>query len=107
MAPDHTVRVGATILQLPATRGQRGYAHRRVDIEVRLDGRLVVWDGTRELLVREAPADPGQLRALADARLDLGHTAPTAGSIQKPPRDHPWAQVRRGTKLYDQINGSD
>ena len=63
--------------------------------------------GPRELLVREAPADPGQLRALADARLDLGHTAPTAGSVQKPPRHHPWAQVRRGTKLYDQINGSD
>jgi len=102
VAPDNTVRVGPTILQLPATRG-RGYAHRRVDIEVRLDGRLVVWDGTGELLVREAPADPGQLRALADARLDLGHTAPTAGSVQKPPRDHPWAQVRRGTKLYDQI----
>lgn len=103
VAPDHTVRVGATILQLPAIRGRRGYAHRRVDVEVRLDGRLVVWDGTRELLVRDAPADPGQLRALANARLDLGHTAPTAGSVQKPPRDHPWVRVRRGTKLYDQI----
>jgi transposase len=103
VAPDHTVRVGATILQLPATRGQRGYAHRRVDVEVRLDGRLVVWDGTRELLVRDAPADPVQLRALASARLDLGRTAPTAGSVQKPPRNHPWARVRAGSKLYDQI----
>jgi hypothetical protein len=103
VAPDHTVRVGATILQLPATRGQRGYARRRVDVEVRLDGRVVVWDGMRELLVRDAPADPVQLRALARARLDLGHTAPTAGSVRKPPRDHPWVQVRRGTKLYDQI----
>jgi transposase len=103
VASDHTVRVGATILQLPAIRGQRGYARRRVDVELRLDGRLVVWDGTRELLVRAAPADPVQLRALASARLDLGRTAPTAGSIQKPPRDHPWVQVRRGTKLYDQI----
>jgi hypothetical protein len=28
VALDHTVRIGATILQLPATRGQRGYAHR-------------------------------------------------------------------------------
>jgi hypothetical protein len=84
VAPDHTVRVGATILQLPAIRGQRGYAHRRVDVEVRLDGRLVVWDGSRELLVRDAPADPAQIRALAKARLDLGRTAPTAGSVQKP-----------------------
>jgi len=103
VAPDHTVRVGATILQLPATRGQRGYAHRRVDVEVRLDGRLVVWDGMRELLVRDAPADPVQLRALARARLDLGRTAPTAGSVQKPPPHHPWKRVEAGTKLYDRI----
>jgi transposase len=103
VASDHTIRVGATILQLPATRGQRGYAHRRVDVEVRLDGRLIVWDGSRELLVRDAPADAVQLRALANARLDLGRTAPTVGSVQKPPRDHPWARVRPGTKLYDQI----
>jgi transposase len=103
VAPDHTVRVGATILQLPAIRGQRGYAHRRVDVELRLDGRLVVWDGTRELVVRDAPADPVQLRALASARLDLGRTAPTVGSVQKPARDHPWVRVRPGTKLYDQL----
>jgi len=103
VAPDHTIRVGATILQLPATRGRRGYAHRRVDVEVRLDGRLVVWDGTRELLVRDAPADPVQLRALANARLDLGRTAPSVGSVQKPSRQHPWNRVAPGTKLYDQI----
>lgn len=103
VAADHTVRVGATVLQLPAIRGQRGYAHRRVDVEVRLDGRLVVWDGSRELLARDAPADPVQLRALADARLDLGRTAPSAGSIQKPRPDHPWVKVRPGTKLYDQM----
>lgn len=102
VAPDHTIRVGATILQLPATRG-RGYAHRRVDVEVRLDGRLVVWDGTRELLARDAPADPVQLRALANARIDLGRAAPTVGSVQKPSRHHPWNQVAPGTKLYDQI----
>jgi hypothetical protein len=102
VAPDHTIRVGATILHLPATRGDRSYARRRVDVEVRLDGRLVVWDGTRELVVRAAPADPVQLRALANARLDLGHTAPTVGSVRKA-RDHSWGRVRPGTKLYDQI----
>lgn len=103
VAPDHTVRVGATVLQLPPIRGQRGYAHRRVDVEIRLDGRVIVWDGTRELLVRQAPADPVQLRALAGARIDLGRTAPSVGSVHKPPRDHPWLRVRPGTKLYDQI----
>jgi len=102
VAPDHTIRVGPTVLQLPL-RGRRGYAHRRVDVEIRLDGRLVVWDGSRELLVRDAPADPVQLRALANARVELGRTAPTVGSVQRPSRQHPWNRVAPGTKLYDQI----
>ena len=94
VAADHTIRVGATVLQLPATRGRRGYARRRVDVELRLDGRLVVWDGTRELLIRAAPADPVQLRAMADARVELGTTAPSVGSIQRPPPDHPWYRTK-------------
>jgi hypothetical protein len=102
VAADHTVRVGPTILQLPAIRGRRGYAHRRVDVEVRLDGRVVVWDGSRELLVREAPPDPVQLRALASARVELGTTAPSVGSVHKPPADHPWRRSRLARPAYDQ-----
>ena len=78
VAPDHTVRVGATILQPPALRGRRGYAHRRVDVELRLDGRLIVWDGSQELLARRTRR-PGP--------------APSAG--QGPARSRPYRPDRR------------
>jgi hypothetical protein len=58
VANDHTVRVGSTILQLPAGPGRRGYAGRRVELHLRLDGRIVVWDGERELLATPAPPTP-------------------------------------------------
>jgi transposase len=96
VANDHTVRAGATILQLPPGPGRRGYAGRRVELQLRLDGRIVVWDGERELLAVPAPADPVQLRALESARTEVGAAAPSAatrsGTIPSP--DHPW---RRGT----------
>jgi transposase len=92
VANDHTVRVGASILQLPPGPGRRGYAGRRVEVQLRLDGRIVVWDGERELLAVPAPADPVQLRALESARLEVGSAAPSAayrsGTIPAP--DHPW-----------------
>ncbi|HEY4754170.1 MAG TPA: ISNCY family transposase, partial [Candidatus Limnocylindrales bacterium] len=72
VANDHTVRAGATILQLPPGPGRRGYAGRRVEVQLRLDGRIVAWDGERELLTVPAPADPVQLRALEAARVEVG-----------------------------------
>src|SRR5262249_43255828 len=98
VAGDHTVRVGSTVLQLPGVGGGRGYAGRRVEIQQRLDGRLVVWDGQRQLLVQPAPADARQLRALASAHVELGHTAPSVGSQAN--AHHPWHQVQRGSKLW-------
>jgi len=94
VANDHTVRVGSTILQLPPGLGCRGYAGRRVELHLRLDGRLVVWDGERELLATRAPADPVQLRALNAARVDVGTAAPSAAHHGAPPATHPW---RAGT----------
>ena len=92
VANDHTVRAGATILQLPPGPGRRGYAGRRVELQLRLDGRIVVWDGEQELLAVPAPADPVQLRALEAARGDIGTAAPSAatGSGTIPAPDHPW-----------------
>lgn len=101
VARDNTVRAGATILQLPARSGSRGQAGRRVEIQLRLDGRLVVWDGQRTVLVQPAPADPVQLRALHQARAELGTTAPSIGSAAVPAATHPWRQVKPGTKLYE------
>jgi transposase len=100
VANDHTVRVGASILQLPPGPGRRGYAGRRVELQLRLDGRIVVWDGERELLAVPAPADPVQLRALESARLEVGTAAPSAayrpGTI--PADNHPWRRGQVNTR---------
>jgi transposase len=100
VANDHTVRVGSTILQLPPGPGRRGYAGRRVELHLRLDGRLVVWDGERELLATPAPADPVQLRALTAARVEVGTAPPSAAHHEAPPDGHPWRQVPINSKLY-------
>jgi transposase len=91
VANDHTVRAGASVLQLSPRSDRRSYAGARVELQLRLDGRLVVWDGQRELLTLPAPAEPVQLRALGAARSDLGSRPPSAG--YRPAADHPW---RRG-----------
>jgi transposase len=101
VARDNTIRAGATILQLPARSGGRTNAGRRVELQLRLDGRLVVWDGQRTVLVQPAPADPVQLRALHHARADLGSTAPSIGSVAVPATTHPWRHIKPGTKLYE------
>jgi transposase len=97
VARDSTVRAGATILQLPARSGSASYAGRRVELHLRLDGRLVVWDGERVVASRAAPPDAGQLRALEHARVQLGTRPPSAAA------DHPWRRIQPGTKLYDRI----
>jgi transposase len=96
VANDHTVRAGSTILQLPPGPGRRGYAGRRVELQLRLDGRLVVWDGERELVSVPAPADPAKLRSLHAARSELTAAPPS-------PSDHPWRRVVPGSKLYRQM----
>jgi transposase len=100
VANDGTVRAGATILQLPPRPGGRGYAGRRVELHLRLDGRLVIWDGERELLTTPAPHDAHVLRALGHARPVLGHGAPSVGSSAKPSAGHPWRRIQPGSKLY-------
>jgi transposase len=102
VAADGTIRVGALILQLPARANGRSRVGQRVELQHRLDGRLVVWDGEHEIITRPAPADPVQLRRLGDARVELGRTAPSVGSVATPAADHPWRRVDRGSKLWRQ-----
>jgi len=107
VANDHTVRAGATILQLPPGPGRRGYAGKRVEIHLRLDGRLAVWDGERFLLVTPAPADPVQLRSLESARGVRG-TMPlsSVSTPLRPAADHPWRRLNRRSKLYRRLTES-
>jgi len=100
VAADGTVRMGATVLQLPGVRG-RSLAGRDIELQLRLDGRIVAWDGDREFVLREAPLDPVQLRALGRARPALGSTPPSAASATPAP-NHPWRRVAPGSKLYRQ-----
>ena len=95
VAGDGTVRAGATILQLPARANGRSRAGQRVELQLRLDGRIVVWDGERDLVTTKAPADPVQLRALEKARGGLGTPVPAGADAI-----HPWRRVRPGTALY-------
>lgn len=89
---DNTVRVEGAVLQLPPSIGGRGVAGRRIEVELRLDGRLLVVDHGRTLLA--IPASPN-VRDLAGIRLraPAGPT-PASGGAERagyPPRpDHPW-----------------
>ena len=89
---DNTVRVEGAILQLSPTHGGRGLAGRRVEVELHLDGRLLVVDRGRTLLVLPVSPDPGQLRGIILAASSGSPPAP--GGAERagyPPRaDHPW-----------------
>ncbi|HEY8093166.1 MAG TPA: ISNCY family transposase [Acidimicrobiales bacterium] len=105
VANDHTVRAGATILQLPPGPGRRGYAGAEVELQLRLAGRIAVWHADHRLLVTPAPADPVQLRALAKARPVPATHAPSAAL--HPASDHPWRAVRRDSRLgHQRLTGS-
>ena len=95
VARDGSVRAGATILQLPPKPDGRSRAGQRVELHVRLDGRLVVWDGQRELVTTPAPLDAVQLRALAHARVELGERPRRAATATIHTPDHPGAGSRR------------
>jgi hypothetical protein len=88
VAADHTVTLGSLVLQLPPI-GRHGYAGRRVEIQQRLDGRIVVTDGRTELTVADAPLAPRQLRRLATAAIDPDGRAPSVGSLARDD-SHPW-----------------
>lgn len=90
VARDGTVRAGATILQVPAKQNGSSRAGQRVELHLRLDGRMVIWDGARELLTTPAPLDAVQLRALGGARVELGSMPPSAANATTPAPDHPW-----------------
>jgi hypothetical protein len=89
---DNTVRLEGAVLQLPPTHGGRGLAGRRVELELRLDGRLLVVDRGRTLLAVTAPPDPARLRGIVVTA--PGGPRAAAGGAERPGyppgADHPW-----------------
>lgn len=104
VARDGTVRAGAMILQVPPKPNGRSRAGQKVELHVRLDGRLIVWDGEHELVSSPAPLEATQLRALHHARVETGTKPPSAATAMTPPSPaHPWRRVAPGTKLATMI----
>lgn len=99
IANDATVRIGGLVLDIPRQEGGRSLAGRRIEVRMELDGRLVVADGPRELLVTRAPMDPGRLRDLERAAIVTDRPAPG----YPPARDHPWRRVPPGSALGARI----
>ena len=89
---DNTVRLNGAVLQLPTIAAGRGLAHRKVELQLRLDGRLLVELDGRTLLAVNAPPDPKGLREIRV--LDPVGPKPAPGGLQRPgfapAHDHPW-----------------
>lgn len=94
---DNTVRLDGAVLQLPKAQGGRGLAGRKVEVQLRLDGRLLVELDGRTLLAVNAPPDPKRLREIRV--LAPSGPAPAPGGAERPgyvpPRDHPWLRPYR------------
>ena len=102
VANDATVRIGGLVLDLPRQPGGRSLAGKREEVRLELDGRQIVADGARRLLVTETELDPGRLRDLERARFSLKglvSTRPREAPGYAPSRDHPWRRAAPGSKL--------
>jgi hypothetical protein len=102
IANDATVRIGGLVLDVPRQKGGRSLAGKRVEVRLELEGRIVVADGARELLVTRSPLDPGRLRDLEKGRFTLPVVAPAErreAPGYPPVKSHPWRRVTRGSKL--------
>jgi transposase len=109
VASDHTIHLDGQVLQLPPGPGRVGYAGRRVEVHVRLDGRIVAFDGERELVVTTAPPDASALRTRGDHRAGPSLTPAPAVFASMPAPDHPWrtmsfGKAARKRALPDSLN---
>lgn len=98
VANDHTVRVGGLVLELPPLARGQGYAGRRVQVQLRVDGTIVVVHRGETLLVTDAPQDPGRLRSLTSAAARLSRPSPAPLGYPPGP-DHPWRRATPGSAL--------
>lgn len=97
---DSCVRLEGMVLQLPPGPGGRSLAGRRVEVELRLDGRLLVLADGRLLAAVPAPPEPRRLREVR--ALVPGGPVPetTSRSVgYRPAEGHPWRRIDPRSKL--------
>ena len=96
---DSCVRLEGMVLQLPPGPGGRSLAGRRVEVELRLDGRLLVLAEGRLLAAVPAPPEPRRLREVR--ALVPGGPVPEPDSRNvgyRPGPDHPWKRRLLGPR---------
>jgi transposase len=102
---DSCVRLEGMVLQLPPGPGGRSLAGRRVEVELRLDGRLLVLADGRLLAAVPAPPEPRRLREIHVRAPGGPAPEPTSRNVgYRPAADHPWKRrflVPREERLTD------
>jgi transposase len=103
---DSCVRLDGALLQLPAGAGGRSLAGRRVEVELRLDGRLLVTADGRLLAAVPAPPEPRRLRELHLLDPQGSSPEPTSRNVgYRPKTGHPWS--RPGPKAPSRLALTD
>jgi hypothetical protein len=93
VAKDDTVHVLGQSIQLPAAPRRFAYAGKMVEVHIRLDGSVTVFDGERELVTTQAPPDARDLRTLRGDRPEPSLVPAAAHVPYVPPVEHPWKRV--------------
>jgi transposase len=103
---DSCVRLDGALLQLPAGAGGRSLAGRRVEVELRLDGRLLVTADGRLLAAVPAPPEPRRLREVRVLDPQGPPPEPTSRNVgYRPKTGHPWS--RPGPKAPSRLALTD
>jgi len=88
---DSCIRLEGMVLQLPPGARGRSLAGRRVEVELRLDGRLLVVADGRTLAAVPAPPEPRRLREVQVLAPGGPAPEPTSRNVgYRPAADHPW-----------------
>jgi transposase len=102
VAKDHTVHIGGIVLDLPSTAAGTSYAGRRIELSLRLDGRIMARLNDAWLLIERIRFDDARLRSLESARPVLDRPGPTLLAAERPyvhGPNHSWRRVRPESKL--------
>jgi hypothetical protein len=93
VAKDDTIAIDGRVIQLPAAPRRFAYAGKMVEVHLRLDGSIAVFDGPKELVTALASADARELRTRNDDRPGPSLVPEAAHLPYIPPVDHPWKRM--------------